>query len=872
MRQRTRSWLAGLLCGIWLLSTLVIALAATYPYETTCVENVNMRAKASESAGIMKRLKAGDKITVTATTGQFYKIKVGKDTGYAMRMYVDGTSPDADTAPRASATMAAPPAVDKYPYDTITIDAVKLRKKAEAEAPVIVRIPRDSVIKVLDVLSSGFAKVTYNGKTGYVVKAFVNLANIPVPTPEPGATLPPNADKYPILKKGSSGDMVKALQEALTELTYYSGKIDAKYGAQTETAVNACKKRNGLTQDGIADQAFQLLLYEGTPKNPAGYRKILKTMPPIGGFAIRSGNVGTPVERLQARLKELGFYLGEINGTCDKATVQGIKDFQELHDLRVTGEADSTTQNALYGATAMAAGTVVTPTPKPVSAPPKGTVRAGDRGADAKAVQQRLKDLEFYTGKVDGNFGAASVKALKSFQTKSALEADGVCGSATRAALFNIGAATAKATAIPIAPVTQLLTPETTVTIQAGSRGNAVRNMQQRLMDLGYYSSRLDGVYLEDDITAVRAFQKANGLKVDGKAGFETQSKMYGDNAVRGNIITTPGITLRYGSMGSDVIALQNRLIELGYLTGTADGQFGIGTKTAVMAFQKANKLSKDGVVGAKTQEVLYGATVVKMTIKANTTLKEGVVSAAVKDLQNRLIFLGYLTGTADGKFGSKTTLALMEFQKRNSLIADGIAGNLTIASLNNYSAKQAAGAIATPKPGALTLSGAPSAANVRYGNWYNEVRDHSRAYPNVTIYDFVTGISWQVNIFSVGAHADAEPLTANDTANMNRAFGGKTTWTAKAVWVVYSDGRVYMGSTHNTPHETYHIRDNNFSGHLCIHFPRSEEQVNAIGPYATSHQKAIDLGWQATIRGAGLFPIPIDRAPMNVRSWGPCL
>jgi len=52
-------------------------------------------------------------------------------------------------------------------------------------------------------------------------------------------------------------------------------------------------------------------------------------------------------------------------------------------------------------------------------------------------------------------------------------------------------------------------------------------------------------------------------------------------------------------------------------------------------------------------------------------------------------------------------------------------------------------------------------------------------------------------------------------------------------------------------PHEVYHIKDNNFDGHLCIHFPRTQKQVEAIGPYATSHQKAIDLGWEATLRKA---------------------
>lgn len=47
-------------------------------------------------------------------------------------------------------------------------------------------------------------------------------------------------------------------------------------------------------------------------------------------------------------------------------------------------------------------------------------------------------------------------------------------------------------------------------------------NLQKRLTELGYYTARMDGVYLADDITAVRAFPEANNLTVDGKAGYLT--------------------------------------------------------------------------------------------------------------------------------------------------------------------------------------------------------------------------------------------------------------------------------------------------------------------------------------------------------------
>lgn len=64
---------------------------------------------------------------------------------------------------------------------------------------------------------------------------------------------------------------------------------------------------------------------------------------------------------------------------------------------------------------------------------------------------------------------------------------------------------------------------------------------------------------------------------------------------------------LSQGSRGTQVRKLQNRLIELGYLPqGSADGAFGAQTRRAVMAFQEANGLHKDGVAGDATQTHLY--------------------------------------------------------------------------------------------------------------------------------------------------------------------------------------------------------------------------------------------------------------------------
>ena len=65
------------------------------------------------------------------------------------------------------------------------------------------------------------------------------------------------------------------------------------------------------------------------------------------------------------------------------------------------------------------------------------------------------------------------------------------------------------------------------------------------------------------------------------------------------------GRTLQYGMHGNDVTALQQRLAQLEYYPGPADGQFGADTLEAVWAFQEVQGLSADGAVGPLTQHML---------------------------------------------------------------------------------------------------------------------------------------------------------------------------------------------------------------------------------------------------------------------------
>ena len=146
---------------------------------------------------------------------------------------------------------------------------------------------------------------------------------------------------------------------------------------------------------------------------------------------------------------------------------------------------------------------------------------------------------------------------------------------------------------------------------------------------------------------------------------------------------TVPDMPMLYrGCTGDAVKTLQDKLNTLGYNSGNVDGIFGAKTYAAVTAFQKANGLGVDGIVGKLTWGKLYGVShampVETTTVVGRPMVSYGSRGDAVRKLQELLNALGYDCGSVDGIFGSKTKAAVLAFQKANGLAADGIAGPLT--------------------------------------------------------------------------------------------------------------------------------------------------------------------------------------------------
>lgn len=784
-------------CVLVLLLLLVCAVASaalSYPFFTVTNDSVNMRKTASLSSVVLERLKAGAQVEVTGASGNFYAVKFNGRNGYIMKQYLN-TEADSIVTPTPAPVQTA----EGYPYATVTTDRVNLRAQKSKTAEILKVIPKNAVITVKRI-SGTYAEVEYSGKAGWVKTDFIVVKKIvkPTPTPTPVPTLAPGMDTngYSILQKGMNGREVKALQEALTELGFLTGNADGVFGSGTENAVIAFQQKNDYPATGIMDANIQAFLYNGKPKNSRGTAKKINTLAPIDGVTMKLNNTGDAVGELQKKLTLLGYYDGTINYKYDSKTKSAVTAFQKKNGLTADGVCGHTTQDMLDSENALRANQTPAPTSEPTATPaptfalPGGKVTVNTTGNDAQLVQKRLKELGYYKGIVDGKFGTASVAALKKFQEVHGLTSDGIAGTKTFEILFSYNALEAGTTPTP-APTAEL-TPLT--------------------------------------------------VKTEEPVVFPSTYK-----------------TLKRGSISDAVAALQSRLITLGYLTGKADGNFGKQTEKAVIAFQKKNGLKVDGIAGTATQTRLYDPAAKKAaekpeqkkeekTVEIPKTLRKGDSNEAVRTMQEKLIDLGFLSGKADGKFGIMTYQALVAFQKVNNLDPDGIAGSKTLTALNGNPA--GVKATATPKPApAVTPKPATvgiSASKVIYANWYTDVKAIAKKYPYVTVYDIATGISWQEHIFSLGAHADSEPLTAADTKKMETAFGGQT-WNPRAVWIIFGNGSIYMASTHSMPHEVQHISDNNFAGHKCIHFPRTQAQVTSIGPYATEHQQCIDAGWAKT-------------------------
>ena len=347
------------------------------------------------------------------------------------------------------------------------------------------------------------------------------------------------------------------------------------------------------------------------------------------------------------------------------------------------------------------------------------TLKPGDSGDAVLELNTRLRQLNYTTVRATNQYGTATETAVSAVQAAYGLEATGIADEKTLSIIYG-----------------DCYRP-----LSYGSEGLDVKLLQEKLVELGYYSGNVTGSYLEGTTTAVKVFQGENSMEITGDADVKTQEKLF-SLAIRPtptpSPVPTPGpaVTpgpyqpfereLRYGTTGADVQKVQQKLMDMGYFTysKTTTGYYK-NTQAAVEAFQKANGISVTGVVDEETWDLIFNAAYLggegemvtfddpesvesaAVIVTAPPTgnyvpftkkLSRGDKSDDVKKVQERLKELGFFTFyTTTTNYGENTQKAVQAFQAHNSLKVTGTVDEKTWNAIFND--ETTVSAYSAPKP-----------------------------------------------------------------------------------------------------------------------------------------------------------------------------
>ncbi len=228
-----------------------------------------------------------------------------------------------------------------------------------------------------------------------------------------------------VLKKGSEGSQVLKLQERLAELNYYNGEISGYFDAKTRTAVQMFQKAEGLEDDGIAGTETLNAIYEddatkNVEKEPATEapteaptEKVTEAPKDI----LELGGQGDSVADLQRRLKELGFYNGDISSKFDEVTEDALKDYFEASELQPKGTITDEELAVLMSEAA-------------VTRKQYETLKLNASGYTIERLQTALFTLKYLAeSDLTGELDPKTVEAVKVAQTNFALEVTGIVDS-----------------------------------------------------------------------------------------------------------------------------------------------------------------------------------------------------------------------------------------------------------------------------------------------------------------------------------------------------------------------------------------------------------------------------------------------------------
>ncbi|KQX65581.1 hypothetical protein ASD48_20320 [Streptomyces sp. Root1310] len=315
---------------------------------------------------------------------------------------------------------------------------------------------------------------------------------------------------------------------------------------------------------------------------------------------IVQGQVSGCVTELQNLLNAHGAGL-VVDGRFGPSTLYAVREYQAATAIAVDGRVGPATKSKLYAT----GGSAPAPISLLSSSCPANVVQ-GDKGGCVTELQRLLRH-HGYAVDVDGDFGAGTASAVRSFQSAHGLTADGQVGANTERALYDTDESPSTSLDLRSASC-----PENIV---EGQSGGCVATLQALLNGKGRQLD-VDGEFGPATLAAVKAFQSATGLAADGEVGPSTKAALYSNIGGGGGDGAPAPVNLNSASCPNEIVQGQHSgcVTELQSLLNhhgadlAVDGDFGSLTDSAVRDFQAEKGLSADGHVGPNTKAALYGA------------------------------------------------------------------------------------------------------------------------------------------------------------------------------------------------------------------------------------------------------------------------
>ncbi len=436
-------------------------------------------------------------------------------------------------------------------------------------------------------------------------------------------------------------ERMRQVQQMLIDMGLLNGAADGIYGPRTAEALRLFQSRNGLVASGEINEPTLVLLREKSA-------------------------TAVEAKEIQQRLIDLGYLRGTADGIFGERSEAALKVFQSLAGLEATGSMDDATRDALFSDDARALPARLT---------------GGDKGDAVVALQERLKQLGFLGGRIDGSYGQATAAAVRRFQNHLieqgvdvglGIAATGEATPATQALLFDAGYSTYIR---DIAP---------------GDEGSEVLRVERRLAGLGYMDAEADETFDDYAAAAAAAFREACGLGEGAAVDKAVVDALFSTDAPQAERFVPHAIAK--GDSGLAVRAVEDALVRGGMTVKLPCGRY---NDALVSALERLHDyLSQRGDSNAALLENAASLDVAAQQFITETWLaapQVGTDEATLERVQRRLHMLYYLSkanigrhpsGEDGGEAADPTREALFEFQRQNGLPETGEADAATRALL----------------------------------------------------------------------------------------------------------------------------------------------------------------------------------------------